>query len=37
MIASIEHGVYMHTNNSWSIDDSRNKFQFRASANRRGS
>jgi len=28
LIASIEHGVYMHTNNSWSIDDSRNKFQF---------
>ncbi len=28
MIASIEHGVYMKTNCSWSIDDSRNKFQF---------
>ncbi len=28
MIASVEHGVYMKTNNSWSIDDSRNKFQF---------
>ncbi len=28
LIGSIEHGVYMHTNNSWSIDDSRNKFQF---------
>jgi predicted Zn-dependent protease len=28
LIASIEDGVYMHTNNSWSIDDSRNKFQF---------
>ena len=28
LIASIEHGVYLHTNNSWSIDDSRNKFQF---------
>ncbi|MFV2038847.1 MAG: metallopeptidase TldD-related protein, partial [Acidimicrobiales bacterium] len=28
LIASIEHGVYFHTNNSWSIDDSRNKFQF---------
>ncbi|MBT8130225.1 MAG: TldD/PmbA family protein [Gammaproteobacteria bacterium] len=28
MIASIEHGVYMETNRSWSIDDSRNKFQF---------
>jgi predicted Zn-dependent protease len=28
LIASIEHGVYLHTNSSWSIDDSRNKFQF---------
>jgi predicted Zn-dependent protease len=28
LIASVESGVYMHTNNSWSIDDSRNKFQF---------
>jgi predicted Zn-dependent protease len=28
MIASIEHGVLMRTNASWSIDDSRNKFQF---------
>ena len=28
MISSIEHGVYMETNSSWSIDDSRNKFQF---------
>jgi predicted Zn-dependent protease len=28
MIASIEHGVLMRTNVSWSIDDSRNKFQF---------
>jgi len=28
MIASVERGVYMKTNNSWSIDDSRNKFQF---------
>ena len=28
MIGSIEHGVVMHTNCSWSIDDSRNKFQF---------
>jgi predicted Zn-dependent protease len=24
----IERGVYMQTNASWSIDDSRNKFQF---------
>jgi predicted Zn-dependent protease len=28
MIADIEHGVYMESNRSWSIDDSRNKFQF---------
>lgn len=28
MIASIEAGVLMRTNTSWSIDDSRNKFQF---------
>jgi predicted Zn-dependent protease len=28
MVASIEHGVLMRTNTSWSIDDSRNKFQF---------
>ncbi len=28
MISSIEHGVMLHTNVSWSIDDSRNKFQF---------
>lgn len=28
MIAMIERGVYMRTNRSWSIDDSRNKFQF---------
>jgi predicted Zn-dependent protease len=28
MIASIELGVLMSTNCSWSIDDSRNKFQF---------
>jgi predicted Zn-dependent protease len=28
MVASVEKGVYMKTNNSWSIDDSRNKFQF---------
>lgn len=28
LIASIERGVYVHTNSSWSIDDSRNKFQF---------
>jgi len=28
MISSIDLGVVMHTNCSWSIDDSRNKFQF---------
>jgi predicted Zn-dependent protease len=28
MIGSVERGVVMRTNTSWSIDDSRNKFQF---------
>jgi predicted Zn-dependent protease len=28
LISEIETGVLMHTNRSWSIDDSRNKFQF---------
>ncbi|CAN5818070.1 TldD/PmbA family protein [soil metagenome] len=28
MIAAVEYGVLMDTNVSWSIDDSRNKFQF---------
>lgn len=28
IIASTENGVFMETNRSWSIDDSRNKFQF---------
>ncbi len=28
MIAGIERGILMRTNASWSIDDSRNKFQF---------
>jgi len=28
MVRSIERGVLMATNSSWSIDDSRNKFQF---------
>ena len=28
LIGSIDHGVLMTTNVSWSIDDSRNKFQF---------
>lgn len=28
LVAGIENGVLMETNRSWSIDDSRNKFQF---------
>ncbi|BAQ63275.1 TldD/PmbA family protein [Geminocystis sp. NIES-3709] len=28
IISLIEHGVYMQSNRSWSIDDYRNKFQF---------
>jgi len=28
IIASVDKGVYMETNRSWSIDDYRNKFQF---------
>ncbi|MBL92326.1 MAG: peptidase C69 [Myxococcales bacterium] len=28
MVSSVEKGVLMKTNRSWSIDDSRNKFQF---------
>ncbi len=28
LIGSIENGVYMESNRSWSIDDQRNKFQF---------
>lgn len=28
MIGSIERGIFMRTNRSWSIDDYRNKFQF---------
>ncbi len=28
LVSSIEHGVYMETNRSWSIDDYRRKFQF---------
>lgn len=28
LISAVERGVYMETNCSWSIDDSRNKFQF---------
>ena len=28
MVGQVEKGIYMQSNNSWSIDDSRNKFQF---------
>jgi predicted Zn-dependent protease len=28
IITDIEHGIYMESNRSWSIDDYRNKFQF---------
>jgi len=28
LVSRVERGVYMETNTSWSIDDSRNKFQF---------
>ncbi len=35
LIAPIEQGVYMETNTSWSIDDSRNKFQFGCEFGRR--
>jgi predicted Zn-dependent protease len=28
LVAAVERGVYVETNCSWSIDDSRNKFQF---------
>ncbi len=28
LVAEVEHGVLMDSNRSWSIDDSRNKFQF---------
>jgi predicted Zn-dependent protease len=28
MVATVERGIFMQTNCSWSIDDSRNKFQF---------
>ena len=28
MVSKVEKGVFMKTNQSWSIDDSRNKFQF---------
>lgn len=35
MIALVEHGILMDTNKSWSIDDSRNKFQFGCEIGRR--
>jgi predicted Zn-dependent protease len=35
MIRSVERGVLMNTNVSWSIDDSRNKFQFGCEYGRR--
>jgi len=35
LIAGVEDGVYMATNRSWSIDDSRNKFQFGCEYGRR--
>ncbi len=35
MVSSIEDGVFMVQNNSWSIDDSRNKFQFGCEYGRR--
>ncbi len=28
MVSGVQWGIYMETNRSWSIDDSRNKFQF---------
>ncbi len=35
LVAGIERGVLMETNCSWSIDDSRNKFQFGCECGRR--
>lgn len=35
LIARVDDGVYMETNVSWSIDDSRNKFQFGCEFGRR--
>jgi predicted Zn-dependent protease len=35
LVAGIERGVLMDTNRSWSIDDSRNKFQFGCELGRR--
>ncbi len=35
LVGGVERGVYMETNCSWSIDDSRNKFQFGCEFGRR--
>lgn len=35
MVAAVDRGIYMETNTSWSIDDSRNKFQFGCEYGRR--
>jgi predicted Zn-dependent protease len=35
LVGGVESGVYMETNRSWSIDDSRNKFQFGCEYGRR--
>jgi predicted Zn-dependent protease len=35
LVAGVESGVYLETNSSWSIDDSRNKFQFSCEYGRR--
>jgi len=35
LVASVAEGIYLETNSSWSIDDSRNKFQFGCEYGRR--
>ena len=35
LVRQVEDGIYMETNASWSIDDSRNKFQFGCEFGRR--
>jgi predicted Zn-dependent protease len=35
LVAGVAHGLYVETNCSWSIDDSRNKFQFGCELGRR--
>ncbi len=35
LVSGVEDGLYMETNRSWSIDDSRNKFQFGCELGRR--